>query len=60
MTKAKHDGGSPEAEIPMLLRDAVDRGSRTSLREFADQIAALTPEVSQTDGTDLVREDRAR
>ncbi len=29
-------------------------------RALADQIAALTPKVTQTDSTELVREDRAR
>lgn len=58
--RAKHNKRSLEAEVRMLLRDAVDRGSRISLRELADQIAALTPQVPQTDSTELVREDRAR
>jgi plasmid stability protein len=58
--RAKRNKRSLEAEVRMLLRDAVDRGSRTSLRELADGIAALTPQVPQTDSTDLVREDRAR
>jgi hypothetical protein len=49
-----------EEEIRMMLRDARDRGSRTSLRDLADQIAALTPKVPQTDSTELVRVDRAR
>jgi hypothetical protein len=49
-----------EEEIRMMLRDALDRGSRTSLRDLADQIAALTPKVPQTDSTELVRVDRAR
>ena len=43
-----------------MMLDAVDRGSRTSLRELADRIAALTPKVPQTDSTELVREGRAR
>lgn len=58
--RAKRNKRSLEAEVRMLLRDAVDRGSRTSLRELADRIAALTPKVPQTDSTELVREDRAR
>lgn len=59
-TRAKRNKRSLEAEVRMLLRDAVDQGSRTSLRDLADRIAALTPKVPQTDSTDLVREDRAR
>ncbi|MGH6920410.1 MAG: FitA-like ribbon-helix-helix domain-containing protein [Geminicoccaceae bacterium] len=58
--RAKRNKRSLEAEVRMLLRDAVDHGSRTSLRDLADRIAALTPKVPQTDSTDLVREDRAR
>jgi hypothetical protein len=40
--------------------NARDRGSRSSLRDLADRIPALTPKVPQTDSTDLVREDRTR
>jgi antitoxin FitA len=58
--RAKRNRRSLEAEVRVLLRDAVDRGSTTSLRELADRIAALTPKVPQTDSTELVREDRAR
>jgi antitoxin FitA len=58
--RARRNKRSLEAEVRLLLRDAVDRGSRTSLRELADQIAALTPKVPQTDSTEMVREDRAR
>jgi plasmid stability protein len=58
--RAKRNKRSLEAEVRMLLRDAVDRGSRTSLRDLANRIAALTPKVPQTDSTELVREDRAR
>jgi plasmid stability protein len=58
--RAKRNNRSLEAEIRVLLRDAVNRGSRPSLRELADRIAALTPKVPQTDSTELVREDRTR
>jgi plasmid stability protein len=58
--RAKRNNRSLEAEVRVLLREAVDRGSRTSLRELVDQIAALTPKVPQTDSTELVREDRTR
>jgi antitoxin FitA len=58
--RAKRNKRSLEAEVRMLLRDAVAPGSRTSLRALADRIAALTPNVPQTDSTELVREDRAR
>jgi plasmid stability protein len=58
--RAKRNKRSLEAEVRMLLRDSVDPGSRISLRDLADRIAALTPKVPQTDSTELVREDRAR
>jgi antitoxin FitA len=58
--QAKRNKRSLEAQVRVLLRDAVEPGSRTSLRELADRIAALTPKVPQTDSTELVREDRAR
>jgi hypothetical protein len=49
-----------EAEVRLALRELASRGSATSLRDFADQIAAWTPKVSQSDSTELIREDRAR
>jgi plasmid stability protein len=58
--QAKRNNRSLEAEVRVLFRDAVNRGSRTSLRELADQIAALTPKIPQTDSTEMIREDRAR
>jgi plasmid stability protein len=57
--RARSNKRSVEAEVRLLLRDAVG-GARTSLRELADRIAALTPDVPQTDSTELVREDRAQ
>jgi plasmid stability protein len=58
--RAERNKRSLEAEVRVLLRDAVQVGSRTSLRELADRIAALTPSVPQTDSTELVRQDRSR
>lgn len=58
--RARRNRRSLEAEVRELLSDAVSRGSATSLRDLADQIAALTPKVPQTDSTDLVREERMR
>ena len=58
--RARRNQRSLEAEVRELLLDAVARGSATSLRDLADQIAALTPKVPQTDSTDLIREDRMR
>jgi hypothetical protein len=59
MTVTNRNQRQLEDEIRMLL-DALDRGSRISLRELADRIATLTSNVPQTDSTELVREDRAR
>jgi hypothetical protein len=59
MTVTNRNQRQLEEEIRMLL-DSVDGGSLISLRELTDRIAALTPKVPQTDGTELVREDRAR
>jgi plasmid stability protein len=58
--RARRNHRSLEAEVRVLLRDLVAGRSTTSLRELADQIAALTPKVPQTDSTELVREDRMR
>jgi plasmid stability protein len=58
--RAQRNHRSLEAEVRVVLRDLVSRGSTSSLRELADQIAALTPKVPQTDSTELVREDRMR
>ena len=58
--RASRNQRSLEAEVREILSDAVSRGSATSLRDLADQIAALTPKVPQTDSTDLIREDRMR
>ena len=58
--RARRNQRSLEAEVRVLLRDLVSGRSTSSLRERADQIAALTPKVPQTDSTELVREDRMR
>jgi plasmid stability protein len=58
--RAKRNRRSLEAEVRVALRDLVMTGSTISLRELADQIAALTPNVPQTDSTELVREDRSQ
>ena len=55
-----HNHRSLEAEVRELLRDAAVGVSPGYLRELADRIAALTPDVGQTDSTELVRVDRGR
>jgi plasmid stability protein len=58
--RAKRNQRSLEAEVRELLRDVAAGGSPETLRDLADQIAALTPAVRQTDSTELVRADRGR
>jgi len=58
--RARRHCRSLEAEVRELLRDAALGGSPATLRELADHIAALTPDVRQTDSTELVRSDRTR
>ena len=56
--RARRNHRSLEAEVRELLRDAAIGGSPETLRELADRIAALTPDVRRTDSTELVRADR--
>jgi plasmid stability protein len=58
--RARRNSRSLEAEVRELLRNAAVDSSPASLRDLADRIAALTPDVPQTDSTELVRADRAR
>jgi plasmid stability protein len=58
--RAKRNHRSLEAEVRELLRDAAVGGSPESLRDLADRIAALTPDVRQTDSIGLIRADRDR
>ena len=58
--RAGRNGRSLEAEIRELLRGAAAGSSPEALRGLAERIAALTPEVPQTDSTELVRGDCAR
>ncbi|MGH6899758.1 MAG: FitA-like ribbon-helix-helix domain-containing protein [Geminicoccaceae bacterium] len=58
--RARRNHRSLEAEVRELLRDVAVGGSPEFLRDLADRIAALTPDVPQTDSTELVRADRGR
>lgn len=59
--RAKTHNRSLEAEIRQILQDRVKRPwTGVELRELADRIAAMTPDVQQTDSADLLREDRDR
>ena len=57
--RAKRNHRSLEAEVRAVLHD-VAAGSPQSLRDLADRIAALTPEVPQADSTELIRSERDR
>ena len=59
--QARASHRSLEAEVREVLAKEVH--SRERMRQFlarADRIAAMTPDVPQTDSTILVREDRQR
>lgn len=58
--RAKAHHRSLEAELRALLADAARRPSPEELRERAEHIAAMTPDVPQTDSTKIVREFRER
>lgn len=58
--RARRNHRSLEAEVRELLRDAAIGDSPESLRDLADRIAALTPDVRQTDSAELIRADRDR
>ncbi len=60
-TRAKSNHRSLEAELREILTEFVRRPSRgAELRALANRIAAMTPNVPQTDSTELIREDRDR
>jgi plasmid stability protein len=56
--RASRHRRSLEAEVRELLCDVATGGAPESLRDLADRIAALTPDVPQTDSTELVRGER--
>ena len=58
--RAKDNDRSLEAEIRALLADAANRPSPKALRDLAERIAAMTPNVPQTDSTQIIREFRDR
>ncbi len=58
--KAKQNGRSLEAELRELLKQAASRKTSEELLAIADRIAAMTPDVPQTDSAELIREDRDR
>jgi plasmid stability protein len=58
--RAKENERSLEAEIRVLLTATTERPSRKAFRELAERIAALTPDMPQTDSVELIHEDRDR
>ena len=58
--KAKAHNRSLEAELRQILTDAIDPTASVNLRALAERIAAMTPDVPQTDSVELLREDRRR
>jgi plasmid stability protein len=47
-----------EAEVRELLCDVATGGTPETLHDLADRIAALTPDLPQTDSSELVRAER--
>ncbi len=59
--QAKSHNRSLEAELREIFSGAAQmRKRRQEFRARADRIAAMTPDVPQTDSTLLIREDRDR
>jgi hypothetical protein len=56
--RARRKRRALEAELRELLCDVATGGTPGSLRDLADRIAALTPDVPQTDSTELIRAER--
>ena len=56
--QAKAHRRSLEAELRMILERAALTADRKAFVQQARRIAAMTPEVPQTDSTLLIREDR--
>ncbi len=58
--RAKTSNRSLEAELREILTRAADTMTSRELRVIAERIAAMTPDVPQTDSAELIREDRDR
>jgi plasmid stability protein len=58
--RAKTHRRSLEGEVRQILADAVRPTASVDLHFLAEKIAAMTPDVPQTDSVDLLREDRRR
>jgi len=58
--RARANKRSLEAELRLILTDTTEGDGNIDLRALARRIAALTPDVPQTDSVDLLRNDRRR
>jgi len=58
--RAETNKRSLDDELRRILADAARSSASVDLRALAEQIAAMTPDVPQTDSVDLLREDRRR
>ena len=58
--RAKANNRSLEAELREILARSVGTMTREELIALAKRIAAMTPDVPQTDSVELLREDRNR
>ena len=58
--RAKANDRSLEAEIREVLTQTARPSASSNLRALAERIAAITPDVPQTDSAELSREDRYR
>ncbi len=56
--QAKAHHRSLEAELREILSMTVGRQAREDFLARADRIRAMTPDVAQTDSTEIIREDR--
>ena len=58
--RAKDNKCSLEVEVRTLLTEISERPSRRKFVEMANRIAAMTPDVPQTDSAELLYEDPRR
>ena len=58
--QAKAHHRSLEAELREILTGTARAPASLNRRAIAEQIAAMTPDVPQTDSVELLREDRRR
>lgn len=58
--RAKANNRSLEAEVRAALERSAARPDLEAFRREAERIAAMTPDVPQTDSVELIREDRDR